>query len=305
MEHVKFWKDKWLGNFTLQETFPTLFHLATNPNSTVAHNRSNNTWEVLFRRNIQDWEIEEVLDLLGRLANCTVSIQHTDNLRWGTSKEGAYTVKAGYNKLCALNEVIDMWPWKLIWKTKMPTKVSCFAWTTLKGAILTQDNLCRRSFQIVNRCHMCKLNSESINHLFLHCTVAIDLWHMFFSIFGISWTLPQNIKEAVESWSFWKVSKAIKSIWKMVPGVSLEGSKEKVIKSTYNEKAFEIMNFAMENEKWVRKIELEPMPPTQFAGSTARYYFLVVACKGNYTSNKASPAASNPITSSTGDSDPE
>jgi len=126
-------------------------------------------------------------------------------------------VKAGYNKLCALNEVIDMWPWKLIWKTKMPTKVSYFAWTTLKGAILKQDNLCRRSFQIVNRCHMCKLNSESINHLFLHCTVAIDLWHMFFSIFGISWTLPRNIKETVESWSFWKVSKAIKSIWKMVP----------------------------------------------------------------------------------------
>ncbi|XP_070005716.1 uncharacterized protein [Nicotiana sylvestris] len=88
--HVKFWKDKWLGNFTIQETFPTLFHLATDPNSTVAQNRSNNTWEV--RRNIQDWEIEEVLDLLGRLANCTMSIQHTDKLRWGTSKEGAYTV---------------------------------------------------------------------------------------------------------------------------------------------------------------------------------------------------------------------
>lgn len=36
--------------------------------------------------------------------------------------------------------MIDQWLWKLSWKTKIPTKVKCFSWATLKDAILTQDN---------------------------------------------------------------------------------------------------------------------------------------------------------------------
>lgn len=105
--------------------------------------------------------------------------------------------------------MIEHWPWKLISKTKIPTKVMCFSWTALREAILTQDNLCRRNFQLVNRCYMCQQQSESVNHLFLHWSVAADLWRMFLSVFGISWATPQTIKEAVESWSLWKVDRTI------------------------------------------------------------------------------------------------
>ena len=33
---------------------------------------------------------------------------------------------------------------------------------------------------------MCKCNGESIDHLFLHCPIAMDLWAMVFSLFGAS-----------------------------------------------------------------------------------------------------------------------
>ncbi|WMV15475.1 hypothetical protein MTR67_008860 [Solanum verrucosum] len=44
-----------------------------------------------------------------------------DKLKWGHQK-GVYTVKEGYQQLCSRNSVIANWPWKLIWRTKLPPK---------------------------------------------------------------------------------------------------------------------------------------------------------------------------------------
>ncbi|WMV30621.1 hypothetical protein MTR67_024006, partial [Solanum verrucosum] len=106
---------------------------------------------------------------------------------------------------------------KLIWKTRLPPKIKCFTWTTLKNAILTLDNLNRRKLQLVNRCFMCLNNLESVNHLSLHCPVAAALWNMFISIAGINWILPQSVKEVVGSWSLREVDSPIKKTRQMIP----------------------------------------------------------------------------------------
>lgn len=98
-----------------------------------------------------------------------------------------------------------------------PTNVICFTWIAIQEACLTQDNLIKRSFQFPNRCYMCRQDAETTNHLLLHCSVVYDIWCMFYSIFGLSWVMPQITKEAVEVWSSWKVGKSIKKIWNMIP----------------------------------------------------------------------------------------
>lgn len=40
---VKFWKDRWLGNFILKDLYPSLFLIACNADSTVAQNREGNS----------------------------------------------------------------------------------------------------------------------------------------------------------------------------------------------------------------------------------------------------------------------
>uniref|UniRef100_A0A0V0ISS7 Putative ovule protein n=1 Tax=Solanum chacoense TaxID=4108 RepID=A0A0V0ISS7_SOLCH len=64
---------------------------------------------------------------------------------------------------------------------------------------------------------MCKKEAETPRHLLLHCEVASELWSMFFCLSGINWTTPLTVKDAYESWSLWKVDKAIKKIWIMIP----------------------------------------------------------------------------------------
>lgn len=76
------------------------------------------------------------------------------------------------------------WPWKQVWKVKIPMKVSCFVLLVISKACLTEVNLQRRGFQICSRCLFCDQEVERNDHLFLHCKKTIDLWRMFFLYFG-------------------------------------------------------------------------------------------------------------------------
>jgi hypothetical protein len=43
-----------------------------------------------------------------------------------------------------------LFPWKSIWKVKVPVRVSFFAWTAALGWILMVDNLRKRSLIVVD-----------------------------------------------------------------------------------------------------------------------------------------------------------
>lgn len=147
--HIKFWKYKWLSNTVLMDEYPGLFHLARDPDSIVSQNRDGTTWSIMFRRNMQDWEFNDLVKLLQTRENFSFNIQAIYQFKCGTTGAGKCTVSATYSRSRAFNEVTDHWPWKLIWKIKLPPKIICFSWTALYEACLTQDNLSRK-FQIVN-----------------------------------------------------------------------------------------------------------------------------------------------------------
>ena len=44
---------------------------------------------------------------------------------------------------------------------------------------------------------MCKCNGESIDHLFLHCPVAMDMWSM---VFRVSWAMSQFVVGLLACW---------------------------------------------------------------------------------------------------------
>jgi len=62
------------------EEFPSLFQIACEPNSSISQNRENNTWNVLFRRNLQDREVKEVVKLFFRLEGQVINVWEADKL---------------------------------------------------------------------------------------------------------------------------------------------------------------------------------------------------------------------------------
>ena len=70
----------------------------------------------------------------------------------------------------------------------------------LGGKCMTIDNIKKRKVWILNWCYMCECNSESVDHLFLHCLVAMDLWSMVLGLFGVSWVIPKSVVGLLACW---------------------------------------------------------------------------------------------------------
>ena len=68
-----------------------------------------------------------------------------------------YSLLVGSNDYC--------FPWRSIWKQKIPSRVAFFVWTAVLGKCLTIDNLRKMKVWILDWCYMCKCNGESIDHL--------------------------------------------------------------------------------------------------------------------------------------------
>jgi hypothetical protein len=66
------------------------------------------------------------------------------------------------------------------WKSKAPLKMTFFVRMAVLGKILILDNLHKKHIIVTELCVLCKHNGESIDHLLLHCEVAMEVWSMVF-----------------------------------------------------------------------------------------------------------------------------
>jgi hypothetical protein len=66
---------------------------------------------------------------------------------------------------------------------------------------------------------MCKNSGESIDHLFLHFMVAIELWRTILQMFGMEWVMPRSLKDMLGSWRGQKGNWTLIPIWRMAPFV--------------------------------------------------------------------------------------
>lgn len=74
-------------------------------------------------------------------------------------------------------------------------------WALVHGGIWTNDTLQkRRPNRSLNSqwCIMCRKNEESVDHLFLHCPIALFLWHKLFLLGNVMWVAPQRSAHMLE-----------------------------------------------------------------------------------------------------------
>ena len=64
---------------------------------------------------------------------------------------------------------------------------------------------------------MCKCNCETVDHLFLHCPVALELWDMVFGLFGVYWVMPMFVVGLFACWQGQFAHHRNGDIWMVVP----------------------------------------------------------------------------------------
>ncbi|KAK2647643.1 hypothetical protein Ddye_015132 [Dipteronia dyeriana] len=102
-----------------------------------------------------------------------------------------------------------------LWLGCVPPKVEVFLWQLLKGRILVRDVLYNFGMPLPAStvCLLCECESESINHLFLHCDWSWKLWSIAIDRWGISSCRNYEFSEWMEGWSEMCHSKANKRVW--------------------------------------------------------------------------------------------
>lgn len=149
---TRFWKDDWHAEGNMETLFPDIHNLVLQQQSTIADLWTPQGWNFVFRRHLNDWEIPRVTEFFRSIDQFSGLEMGRDRLQWLGNSKGVFKVGAVYKKLNHPNLQLLKWPWKHIWKAKIPYKVSCFVWLLAKEAVLTQENLMKRGITLCSRC---------------------------------------------------------------------------------------------------------------------------------------------------------
>jgi len=96
-------------------------------------------WNILFIRPVHDWEVEAVSRFFEMLYTLKVRSEGKDKICWIPARKKSFEVKSYYKVLSS--PIQFSFPWKSIWKVKVPPRVAFFVWIAALGKILTLDNL--------------------------------------------------------------------------------------------------------------------------------------------------------------------
>ena len=95
---MKFWKDLWYENQSLEDAFPILFNLSINKEGWVAEaweeDGVGSSWGLRFNRHLNDWEVGKVKNLLNKLHPLPIRRGVDDLFQWKENKNGIFSVKS-------------------------------------------------------------------------------------------------------------------------------------------------------------------------------------------------------------------
>ena len=151
---------------------------------------SNNnwTWNILLRRRLFDWEINQWEVLCAILKEFGICESLNDSLIWKRTPNGRYSTNQFYKDVTK-SESLNLEWWKLVWSGLASPKVEVFCWQLMRGRITVKEQLARRGLVDWNiaGCTFCKAETESMVHLFFSYRFSWSIWMLYGSSWDLSW----------------------------------------------------------------------------------------------------------------------
>ena len=170
---VDFWCDIWCGDRPLAQVIGV-----SNPShSLVAEFFTPHGWNVpQLKECIPDFLVQQITSI-------HFSLDRDDVMVWTPSTNGNFSVASAWGDIRQKRNIswIDRW----VWGSIVPLRVSFFVWRLLRNWISLDSLLQDKGVALCSRCSCCQQGPETINHLFLHGTVAGEVWEHFFKVFGL------------------------------------------------------------------------------------------------------------------------
>lgn len=170
---ISFWHHDW-GLGLLTNRFSDLHTHAVDDSVTLAAAMTVIPLQDMFRQPLSESASNQLDALITMLIRSNpINTNQEDDVKWRWQPNGVFTVKSAYVAIQNGPRITS--DVHLIWKIKAPPRFKVFAWLMLLNKVLTIDNLCRKGWCMVNRCAMCKSDTETVLHLFNTCPIAQQL----------------------------------------------------------------------------------------------------------------------------------
>lgn len=129
-------------------------------------------------------------------------IEEPDEIIWAFAKNGTYSPKEGYIRLMDPHKPQSIDPnWRSFWKLKAAPRTCLLLWNILFYKVPTSANLMKRTFHGPFRCHLCQLDEENTEHLFLNCPSTKEFSNCITAHYpSLNPWHGKNIHEAWNSW---------------------------------------------------------------------------------------------------------
>jgi hypothetical protein len=191
--NIHFWEDRWLGNFTLSQQYPSLYAITHQRNVSVTSVFSTIPLNIAFQRGLVGNNLALWLRLVARVAHVRLNGEPSRFI-WGLLQSGMFSVKSMYKAMIIDTRVRNN---TILLKLKVPLRIKIFMWYLKQGVVLTKDNLVRWDWRGSNLC-VFGSQIEMIQHLFFYYHFAKFLWRAVQVTFNID--VPLSMVHRFHGW---------------------------------------------------------------------------------------------------------
>ena len=173
---IRFWKDVWLGDSSLESRYNRLFRLANNKDCLIRDRIGNGEWTWDWSRQILGGQnLASFTNLLLEIGNVQVG-SSSDSCIWEISEDGNFSV--GSTRRHIDDYYLPSMEPSTRWHKVLPRKVNVFIWRLILDRLPHRLNLSLRGMEIQDiACPICACNVESNDHIFFSCDMAVQVWH--------------------------------------------------------------------------------------------------------------------------------
>lgn len=199
---VKFWSDRWLNGFSVQDIVPDLCQAVstnTRRNRTTQQAMQQNQWIRDITGAITVLVLVQYFRVWELLQEVNLRPNQQDIFRWRWTSSGEYTAKSAYKRFFCGNTISA--EAKLIWKSWAPPKAKLFMYLAAHRRTWTSERRKRHGMQDTDECTLCSQEPETIEHLLLHCPVARQVWWAALNVIQMPQCFQVNTLSMADEWS--------------------------------------------------------------------------------------------------------
>lgn len=213
---TKFWLDPLKSQVAFYKTHQKAFKAATKKDAKIAELVHNGQWNLQLKQNPSEavmGELDNIISIIGDPPNL---VPLSDSISYNTAQ--IYISKEGYKWLMQQQHNGEEDEYKHVWNKKVPPKAQMLVWLAIQNAFPTMDNLNKRGCEFSNTlCCLCNAVNEDVNHVFLNCNFAKQIWIKLENPLDKTWSHKTDIQNQFLDWHSSSCKGLAKKVWPIIP----------------------------------------------------------------------------------------